>query len=82
MKCQLNSFNYVRILVCVHVFNSGEERRCTTVLCSVTMFIALIPVRPDHCGVYTVEPGYNDMCLCDTSSITLYIAWYKLISRC
>jgi hypothetical protein len=52
------------------------------VLCSVTMFIALIPVRPDHCGVYTVEPGYNDMCLCDTSSITLYIAWYKLISRC
>jgi hypothetical protein len=28
-----------------------------------------------------VEPGYNDTGLCDTSSITLDILWYRLISH-
>ena len=29
--------------------------------------------------VYTVEPVYNDIGLCDTSSITSDILWYQLI---
>ena len=28
-----------------------------------------------------VELGYNDLGLCDTSSITLYILWYQLIPQ-
>jgi hypothetical protein len=27
----------------------------------------------------TVEPGYNDIVLCDTSSITSDVQWYQLI---
>jgi len=29
----------------------------------------------------TVELAYNDLGLCDTSAITLYIPWYQLIAR-
>jgi hypothetical protein len=32
--------------------------------------------------VYTVEPGYNDIGLYDTSSITSDILWYQLIRHC
>jgi hypothetical protein len=35
-----------------------------------------------HYKVHTVEPGYNDIGLCDTSSITSYILWYQLIPHC
>jgi len=35
-----------------------------------------------HLWVDTVEPGYNDIGLCDTSSITSDILWYQLIPRC
>ena len=31
--------------------------------------------------VYTVELDYNDLGLCDTSSVALYIQWYQLIPR-
>jgi hypothetical protein len=31
---------------------------------------------------HTVEPGYNDIGLCDTSSVASDILWYQLISRC
>jgi hypothetical protein len=31
---------------------------------------------------YKVEPGYNDIGLRDTSSITLDILWYQLLSHC
>jgi hypothetical protein len=31
---------------------------------------------------YTVEPGYNDIVLYDTSPIESYILWYQLIRRC
>ena len=30
----------------------------------------------------TIEPGYNDIGLCDTSSIAAYILWYQLIPYC
>jgi hypothetical protein len=30
----------------------------------------------------TVEPGYNDIVLCDTSSIASDILWYQLIPHC
>jgi len=30
----------------------------------------------------TAESGYNDIGLCDTSSIASDILWYRLISRC
>jgi hypothetical protein len=30
----------------------------------------------------TVEPGYNDIGLCDISSITSDILWYQLITHC
>jgi len=30
----------------------------------------------------TVEPGYNDIGLCDTSSIPSDILWYQLIPHC
>jgi hypothetical protein len=30
----------------------------------------------------TVEPGYNDIGLYDTSSITSDILWYQLIPHC
>jgi hypothetical protein len=30
----------------------------------------------------TVEPGYNDIGLCDTSSIASDILWYQLIRHC
>jgi hypothetical protein len=30
----------------------------------------------------TVEPGYNDIGLCDTSSIASDILWYQLIPHC
>jgi len=30
----------------------------------------------------TVEPGYNDIGLCDTSSIPSDILWYELIPHC
>jgi hypothetical protein len=30
----------------------------------------------------TVEPGYNDIGLYDTSHIELDILWYKLFHRC
>jgi hypothetical protein len=29
-----------------------------------------------------VEPGYNDIGLCDTSSIASYILWYQLTPDC
>jgi len=28
---------------------------------------------------YTVELGYKDLGLCDTSFITFYVQWYELI---
>jgi hypothetical protein len=31
---------------------------------------------------YTVEPGYNDIGLSDTSSIKSDILWYQLIFYC
>jgi hypothetical protein len=37
---------------------------------------ALFSARRVH---YTVEPGYNDIGLYDTSSITSRILWYQLI---
>jgi hypothetical protein len=30
---------------------------------------------------YTVEPGYNDIGLCETSSVALDILWRQLIPR-
>jgi len=30
-------------------------------------------------GINTVKPGYNDIGLCDTSSIPSDILWYQLI---
>jgi hypothetical protein len=30
-------------------------------------------------GIITLEPGYNDIGLCDISSITSDIVWYQLI---
>jgi hypothetical protein len=32
--------------------------------------------------VYTVEPGYNDVGLYDTSSVALDTRWYQLIPHC
>jgi hypothetical protein len=32
--------------------------------------------------IVTVEPGYNDIGLFDTSSITSHILWYQLIPHC
>jgi hypothetical protein len=34
------------------------------------------------CTQITVEPGYNDIGLYDTSSITSDILWYQLIRHC
>jgi hypothetical protein len=34
------------------------------------------------CVLNTVEPGYNDVGLCDKSSIDSDILWYELIPRC
>jgi len=36
----------------------------------------------DLLSPYTVEPGYNDIALCDTSPITSDILWYQLIPHC
>jgi hypothetical protein len=51
--------------------NGGARR--TPKSSTISMFI----VR-----VYTVEPGYNDIGLSDTSSITSDILWYQLIPHC
>jgi len=32
--------------------------------------------------LFTVEPGYNDVALYDTSPITSHILWYQLIPHC
>jgi hypothetical protein len=32
-----------------------------------------------HTHIQTAELGYNDLGLCDSSVITLYILWYQLI---
>jgi hypothetical protein len=32
--------------------------------------------------LYTVEPGHNDISLCDTSSIASDIVWNQLIPCC
>jgi hypothetical protein len=43
----------------------------------VSFFNAFIFVHPD-----TVEPGYNNIGLRDTSSIASDILWYQLIPHC
>jgi hypothetical protein len=35
-----------------------------------------------YCSPNTVEPGYNDIGLCDTSPITSDVLWHQLIPRC
>jgi hypothetical protein len=35
---------------------------------------------PCFLQVCTIELGYNNLDLCDTSDITLYIQWYQMIS--
>jgi hypothetical protein len=30
----------------------------------------------------TVKPGYNNIGLCDTSSVTSHVLWYQLIPHC
>jgi len=42
--------------------------------------IKVAPIRSRK--IRTVEPGYNDIGLCDTSSIALDILWHQLISYC
>jgi hypothetical protein len=37
---------------------------------------------PGPTALNTVEPGYNDIILYDTSSITSEILWYQLIPHC
>ena len=39
-------------------------------------------VRGGRVLKYTMEPGYNDIGLCDTSSITSDILWYQLVPHC
>jgi hypothetical protein len=36
----------------------------------------------DHTSLNTVKPGYNDIGLRDTPSITSDILWYQLIPHC
>jgi len=38
-------------------------------------------ILPGRVSVNTVEPGYNDIGLCGTSSISSDILWYQLIAH-
>jgi hypothetical protein len=40
----------------------------------------LCEVRFESLGVYEVEPGYNDIGLCDTPSITSDVLWHQLVA--
>ena len=35
-----------------------------------------------HVLMFTVEPGYNDVGLCDTSPVVSDTLWYQLIPHC
>jgi hypothetical protein len=39
-------------------------------------------LNPKHSKKITADPGYNDIGLCDTSSIASDILWYPLIPHC
>jgi hypothetical protein len=43
------------------------------------MFVEQFYTVYTHMLIYTVEPGYNDIGLYDTSTIASDILWYKLI---
>ena len=44
--------------------------------------MTLIKKRIGGWNGFTVEPGYNDIVLCDTSPITSDILYYQLIPHC
>ena len=49
--------------------------------CSSSRYSALVSVYI-YIHVYTVEPGYNDIALSNTSTVSSDILWYQLIPHC
>jgi hypothetical protein len=43
-----------------------------------TLRICCLPIKKHN----TVEPGHNDIGLCDVSSVASDIVWYRLIPHC
>jgi hypothetical protein len=93
-RCFFTSFliNYGLLQICAGTFLASKlnlewgkiMKRATYNVCYPYSSIREV-VRNNHeifLDKYTVEPGYNDIGLCDTSSITSYVLWYQLIPHC
>jgi hypothetical protein len=55
---------------------------CVLQIISLPWIELLKTKRINQIYIFSVEPGYNDIAVCDTSSISSDILQYKLIPHC